>query len=63
MVEIKDRPLAASIPELSAETGVSESLLYSLPNQNRLPSCRRLGKRFVIHRATFEAWLADGHGE
>jgi predicted DNA-binding transcriptional regulator AlpA len=51
-----------SIPELAAEFGVSEALLYSLANQNKLPGCRRLGKRFVIHRLTFEAWLAEGQG-
>lgn len=61
--EQKAKKVAASIPELAVEYGVSESLLYSLANQNRLPGCRRLGKRFLVHRATFEQWLADGHGE
>ena len=61
--EQKARKVAASIPELAIEYGVSESLLYSLANQNLLSGCRRLGKRFVIHRATFEQWIAEGMGE
>mgnify|MGYP003628709460 CR=1 FL=1 len=51
-----------SIPEMAANYQVSESLLYSLANQNQLPGCRRLGRRFVIHRPTFEQWLAEGLG-
>lgn len=53
----------ASIPELALEYGTSESLLYALANQGKLPGCRRLGKRFVIHRATFEAWVKSGTGD
>ena len=52
----------ASIPQLSAEYRVSEGLLYSLANLGKLPGCRRLGRRFVIDRPTFEAWLAEGQG-
>ena len=58
----KDRP-GASIPELADEYGVSEALLYSLANRGELPGCRRLGKRFVIHRETFENWLKGGMGD
>ena len=57
----KDRP-GTSIPELAVEYGVSEALLYSLANRGELPGCRRLGKRFVVHRETFEEWLRDGMG-
>lgn len=53
----------ASIPELAKEFGVSEALLYSLANSSRLPGARRLGKRIVVHRETFEAWLREGQGE
>jgi len=52
-----------SIPQLAAEYGTSESLLYNLANQGNLPGCRRLGKRFVIHRETFEDWLKGGMGD
>ena len=61
--EQKAKKVAASIPELAVEYGVSESLLYSLANQSLLSGCRRLGKRFVVHRATFEQWIAEGMGE
>jgi excisionase family DNA binding protein len=62
MVTTEQSKSGASIPELAVEFGVSEALLYSLANQKRLPGCRRLGRRFVIHRPTFEAWLAEGQG-
>ena len=48
---------------MASEYGVSEALLYSLANRGDLPGCRRLGKRFVIHRATFEEWLKTGTGD
>ena len=58
-----EKPRGASIPELATEYQVSESTLYGLANQGRLPGARRLGKRIVIHRATFEAWLVSGMGD
>jgi len=58
----KNRP-GASIPDMASEYGVSEALLYGLANRGDLPGCRRLGKRFVIHRATFEEWLKTGTGD
>ena len=58
----KDRP-GASIPDMASEYGVSEALLYGLANRGELPGCRRLGKRFVIHRVTFEEWLKTGTGD
>ena len=54
---------AISIPELASSTGLSEALLYSKANEGALPGCRRVGKRFVVHAATFENWLADGMGQ
>jgi predicted DNA-binding transcriptional regulator AlpA len=62
MLETEKRT-GASIPELAAEYGVSEALLYSLANCGELPGCRRLGKRFVVHRQTFENWLQAGRGD
>ena len=55
--------VAASIPEMAQRTGLSEGLLYAKANQGSLPGCRRIGKRFVIHIATFEEWLKTGMGE
>ena len=61
-IDHKDRP-GASIPEMASEYGVSKALLYGLANRGALPGCRRLGKRFVIHRPTFETWVKSGHGD
>ena len=55
--------IATSIPEMAQRTGLSEGLLYAKANQGSLPGCRRIGKRFVIHIATFEEWLKTGMGE
>ena len=53
---------AASIPELSKEYGVGESLLYNLANSGQLPGARRLGKRIIVHLPTFDAWMREGQG-
>jgi predicted DNA-binding transcriptional regulator AlpA len=58
-----EKPMAISIPRLALQTGLSESLLYQKANQGTLPGCRRIGKRFLVHVATFEAWLKSGNGE
>ena len=63
MVITQEPPLAMSIAEAASQAGVSAAVLYSLANQGQLPGARRLGKRIVIHRATFEAWLKAGVGE
>jgi len=60
--EIQEKPVGMSISEAAIEAGVSESTLYSLANQGKLPGARRIGKRIVIHRETFEQWLKDGIG-
>jgi excisionase family DNA binding protein len=58
-----ERPLAVSIPELARLTGLSEGLLYLKANAGKLPGCRRVGKRFLVHVATFEEWLKSGTGD
>lgn len=63
MVTAQSERPGASIPEIAKEYGVSEALLYTLANRGELPGCRRLGKRFVIHRETFESWLKGGMGD
>lgn len=60
---VNPKPIGASVPELAAEYQVSESTLYALANQGKLPGARRLGKRIVIHRATFEEWIKAGRGD
>ena len=62
MVITTDPPIGMSISEAATQAGVSESTLYALANQGKLPGCRRIGKRLVVHRTTFEAWLRDGQG-
>ena len=63
MVTSIEKPFAISIPRLALQTGLSESLLYQKANQGTLPGCRRIGKRFLVHVDTFEAWLKTGNGE
>lgn len=63
MIPTEGKPTGASIPQLAVEYQVSESTLYSLANQGKLPGARRLGKRIVIHRARFEEWLKTGTGD
>ena len=58
----KGSPLVVSIPELSRLTGISEGLLYIKANSGELPGCRRIGKRFCVHLATFEEYLKAGMG-
>jgi excisionase family DNA binding protein len=62
MTTVQERPIGMSIQEAAAEAGVSESTLYALANRNKLPGARRVGKRIVIHRLTFEEWLRTGQG-
>jgi excisionase family DNA binding protein len=62
MVEIQVRPVGMSVMEAAVEAGVSESTLYALANQGKLPGARRVGKRIIIHRAVFEEWLRTGQG-
>ena len=62
MVRVLETPMAVSIPELARMTGLSEALLYQKANEDTLPGCRRLGKRFLVHVETFEEWLRTGQG-
>jgi excisionase family DNA binding protein len=57
-----EKPIAVSIPELSRRVGLSESLLYQMANEGKLPGSRRVGKRILVHMATFETWLQGGQG-
>ena len=62
MTTVQEKPIGMSIQEAAAQAGVSEATLYSLANQQRLPGARRVGKRIIIHRNTFEEWLRSGQG-
>ena len=63
MLKSNELPIGMSVSEAAIQAGVSEATVYSLANQGRLPGARRLGKRIVIHRATFEEWLKTGTGD
>lgn len=63
MVITKEPKFDMSIAEAATQAGVSTATLYALANQGRLPGARRLGKRIVIHRATFSEWLKTGMGD
>jgi predicted DNA-binding transcriptional regulator AlpA len=63
MIGTTERPMAVSIPDLARLTGISEGLLYIKANADELPGCRRIGKRFLVHLATFEDYLKNGMGE
>lgn len=63
MVNIQEKPIGMSISEAASEAQVSESTLYALANQGKLPGARRVGKRIVVHRGVFEEWLRDGMGQ
>ena len=58
-----EAPIAVSIPMLAQRTGLSEGLLYNKANEGRLPGCRRVGKRYLVHLETFENWLKEGSGD
>ena len=62
MSKVPEEPVGMSIAEAAIEIGVSESTLYSLANQGKLPGARRIGKRLVIHREIFHEWLRSGQG-
>ena len=59
----KEPPIGMSVSEAATQAGVSEATLYSLATQGKLPGGRRVGRRIVIHRGIFEAWLRDGMGQ
>ena len=62
MVILEKTRVGMSVAEAATEAGVSEATIYSLANKGELPGARRLGKRIVIHRETFEDWLRSGRG-
>ena len=63
MPVIENMPRSVSIPDLARIHAVSEALLYRLAGESRLPGCRRLGHRYLVHLETFEEWLKSGTGD
>ena len=58
-----EQQMAISIKEAAQMLGVYTATLYSIADEGKLPGARRLGKRIVIHRTTFEKWWKEGTGE
>jgi excisionase family DNA binding protein len=56
-------PVTMTIDEAASVAGVSPATMYKLSAGGKLPGCRRIGKRYVVHRATFLEWLRTGTGE
>jgi excisionase family DNA binding protein len=62
-VQDQTKGVAISIDQAAELAGCSAALLYVLARRSKLPGCRRLGKRFVVHRETFLKWLGSGRGD
>ena len=63
MTATKKINMTMTVLEAAEEAGVSESTIYMMAKENRLPGARRIGsKRIVIHREVFEEWLRTGKG-
>ena len=63
MVTVESNPTGISIPGLAQKWLISEAVLYRLANAGKLPGCRRLGHRFVVHHEEFESWMKAGNGD
>lgn len=66
MLSQEQKRLCMSVPELAAQMGISKPTAYALANRADFPSIR-FGKRVIIPREAFEAWLrnmvSNGHAE
>ncbi len=50
--------LTISIPDAAKLTGIGKNRLYALAKAGKIPALR-VGCRYIIPRAKFEAWLND----
>ena len=55
-VQNEDR-LVLSVPEVAVILGISRNHAYGLAAKGAIPGSERLGKRIIISRARFFAWL------
>jgi excisionase family DNA binding protein len=55
--------MALSVPEVAAELGVSDDIVYELAQRGQIPAVRlsrgRHGGRWVIPTSTFRTWLDE----
>ncbi len=47
-----------TVPQAAARLGISTGLAYELVRSGRIPA-KRLGRRWVVPRQLFHAWLND----
>lgn len=55
--------LTLSIGECAELAGIGRSLAYSLAREGRLPGVLRLGRRLLVSRSVFVAYLNGDGGE
>ncbi|MGH3779424.1 MAG: helix-turn-helix domain-containing protein [Pseudonocardiaceae bacterium] len=47
-----------TVPEVAARLGIGRCIAYDLVRQGIIPA-KRLGRRWIVPRARFNAWLND----
>lgn len=47
-----------TVPQVAALLGISDGLAYELVRAGEIPA-KRLGRRWIVPRARFHAWLND----
>jgi excisionase family DNA binding protein len=59
-VALNDVPRAEiwTVPQVARLLGISEGLAYGLVRAGEIPA-KRLGRRWIVPRARFSAWLND----
>lgn len=60
-MESNERRRTITVPEAGAMLGVSRNKAYALAREGVLPTLK-LGRKIVVPRARFEAWLNGGSG-
>jgi len=58
--EQEPKKVLGGFNDVHAMCGLSTSFLRKLAKQGRLPGCRRLGWRYIIHLEEFEEWFRSG---
>lgn len=51
-------PATYTVDEVAALLGISRGVAYQCVNDGEIPA-KRIGRRWVISRATFHAWLNE----
>ncbi len=59
-ISLNDLPGAETytVPEVAARLGIGRCMAYDLVRQGIIPA-KRLGRRWIVPRARFNAWLND----